>query len=387
MRRISIRERADWKAKAEAVGFSYHTQEDGSPYWDESACYEFTLRQVEDDIEKAASELENLCLDFVARAVGDEAVLESLGIPDFAWGAIRDSWKRGDRNLYGRFDFAYDGRSPPKLLEYNADTPTALFETGYFQWNWLEEQMAAGVLPRGADQFNSVHERLIEAFRNLRGGEPYFLHLTCMSGPEDDLGTIGYLAECASQAKLPTHIVMIEEIGLSPDGQFVDERDKPIKVLFKLYPWEWMLAEDFGKAVPASDTQFVEPIWKMILSNKGLLPHLHAIAPGHPNLLPAFFEEDPRAADLGPDHIRKPLHSREGANLKLVKAGRTLTTEGPYEGRAILQSLASLPAHDGRYPVIGAWVVASEPAGMLIREAEGPITTDTARFVPHYIAP
>jgi glutathionylspermidine synthase len=36
--------------------------------------------------------------------------------------------------LYGRFDLAYRGDGPPKLLEYNADTPTALFEAAVVQW-------------------------------------------------------------------------------------------------------------------------------------------------------------------------------------------------------------------------------------------------------------
>jgi glutathionylspermidine synthase len=388
MRRVALAERHDWRQQAEDVGFIYHTQPDGSPYWSESVAYEFSLPQIEQHIEQAAADLEALCLEFVASAVEDEAILKSLHIPAFAWDAIRDSWQRGDRNLYGRFDFAYDGRSPPKLLEYNADTPTALFETGYFQWKWLEDQIAAGVLPEGADQFNSVHERLIAAFKELRGGKPYTLHLSCMSQAQDDLGTIGYLADCASQAMISTRTVMIEQIGLNGQGLFVDEGDQPIEVLFKLYPWEWMLQEEFGKAVPRSTTQFVEPIWKTILSTKGLLPHLHARAPGHDNLLPAFFEGDAGAAALGTDYIRKPLHSREGANLKLMRAGTTVETGGPYNsGPAILQAAADMPVFDGCYPVIGAWMVASEPAGMLVREADGPITTDTARFVPHFIVP
>ena len=47
---------------------------------------------------------------------------------------IAASWKRRDASLYGRFDLRYDGQGPAKLLEYNADTPTSLFETAVFQW-------------------------------------------------------------------------------------------------------------------------------------------------------------------------------------------------------------------------------------------------------------
>lgn len=387
MRRVALPERADWKEKAEKVGFTYHHADD-RPYWDEGVAYAFTLGQIEQDIETAVVALEDMCLEFVERAVRDEAILSRLAIPELAWDMIAASWQRGDRNLYGRYDFAYDGASKPKLLEYNADTPTALFETGYFQWVWLEDMLASGKLPAGSDQFNSLHDKLVAGLKNMKGGMPYFLHLTCLAGVEDDLGTIGYLAECAAQAKLPHHIIMIEEIGQQGNGVFVDENGKPIDTLFKLYPWEWLLQDEFGKSIAKSKTQMIEPAWKMLLSNKGLMAFLHEKYPTHPNLLPAFFEDDPRASELQSAHVRKPLLSREGANITLVQGGVTTRTDGPYDsGPAIVQADAHMPSFDGAYPVVGAWIVASEPAGMCIREDDGSITTDKARFIPHYILP
>lgn len=387
MRRVSLRERPNWRAEAEAAGFTYHTGPQG-PYWDERAAYAFTLEEIERDIEAPVDALEQLCLAFVEKAVADEAILKSLAIPPFAWDAIAASWTRGDRNLYGRFDIAYDGRGPFKLLEYNADTPTALMETGWFQWSWLEEQMAAGLLPKGADQFNSVHDKLVAALRRIKGGAPYFLHLTCLSDAEEDMATVAYLAECAAQAKLPARILPIDQIGLDDQGRFVDENNKPIETLFKLYPWEWMLADPFGQMVPKCQTQFIEPLWKAVLSNKGLLPHLHAMEPGHPNLLPAYFAGDPAASALGDRYVRKPLLSREGANIERVEGVGHATTQGPYGGEGhIVQALADIPNLGGGYAIIGAWVVASEPAGMCLREDDGPVTTNLARFVPHYIEP
>ena len=64
--------------------------------------------------------------------------------------------------------------------------------------------------------------------------------------------------------------------------------------MFKLYPWEWLFREDFGASLAGSPTRWLEPPWKAILSNKGILPLLWAMFPRHPNLLPAFFEDDPR---------------------------------------------------------------------------------------------
>jgi glutathionylspermidine synthase len=385
MKRVALPPRADWKAKAEALGFTFHSP-DGAPYWDESAAFAFTLREIEEDIEAPSAELEELCLAFVGEAVTSETILTSLAIPREYWGEIYESWQRGDRNLYGRFDFAYDGKGPAKLLEYNADTPTALFETGVFQWQWLEEQLAAGVLRRGADQFNSLHEKLIEAFRGLRGGQPYPLHLTCLSDSDEDFGTIAYLEECAAAAGLSTAKLFIDEIGLrQADRAFLDLQGRPIEVLFKLYPWEWMLREEFGKAVPGTRTQFIEPIWKALLSNKALLPHLWRMAPGHPNLLPAYFPGSEQA-DLGAHFVEKPLFSREGSNIRLVSAGQATTTEGPYGAEGFIRQKAiTIPDFGGGHVILGSWMVASQPAGMLVREDASPITGNMARFLPHFI--
>jgi glutathionylspermidine synthase len=386
MRRIPQTIRPDWISKAESVGFDWHTL-NGVPYWDETAAYAFSLKQIEQDIEDPANQLEQMCLDFVAQAVVSEEILTSLKIPRAFWQLIYDSWMQGQRNLYGRFDFAYDGKNPAKLLEYNADTPTALYESAVFQWLWLEEKLKIGALPDGADQFNSLHERLIAAFKNLQQGKPYRLHLACAEDSAEDLGTITYLQDCARQAGLETRTLFMHEIGLDSKKRFLDLENRTIDVLFKLYPWEWMFEEDFGTAIPASNCTFIEPPWKMILSNKGLMVHLWRLHEGHPNLLPSFFADDARAESLKNHHVVKPLLSREGANVTLVKEGRTFEKgEGPYgkEG-TIIQQAVELPDFDGHHPVIGAWLVASEACGLGIREDTRLITGNTSRFIPHFI--
>lgn len=386
MRRLTLPERPDWRETADRMGFTFHTAE-GTPYWDESAAYAFSLTEIEEAIEAPSAELEGMCLAFVGEAISSEAILTSLGIPRDYWDAIHQSWQRGDRNLYGRFDFAYAGNGPAKLLEYNADTPTALFETGVFQWLWLEEQMARGVLPAGSDQYNSVHEKLVEAFRNLRGGPSYRLHLASARDSAEDRGTVAYLEECATAAGLSTQFLTMDEIGRARDGTFLDLANQAIDVLFKLYPWEWMFQEEFGHSVIGSRTQFVEPIWKAVLSTKALLPHLWRMYQGHPNLLPAYFAGQEQA-DLGTSYVEKPIHSREGANIRVIREGQAVSaTDGPYSGPLVRQKLVEIPDFGGGYPIVGAWMVASEPAGMLVREDRNPITGNLARFVPHVIEP
>jgi glutathionylspermidine synthase len=386
MQRVTLPERENWRAQAEHNGFSFHTA-GGEPYWDETVAWLFTLKEIEDDLEAPTLELEQMCLAFVGAAVGQDAILRQLDIPEAHWPLIRESWKRGDRNLYGRFDLAYDGTGPAKLLEYNADTPTSLFEAAVFQWTWLEEQVAGGVLPKGSDQFNSLHERLVKAFQNIRRGQHYLLHLAHVEESVEDAATVAYLADCARQAGLETAILPIEAIGVNADGQFTDMDNRLIQVLFKLYPWEWLFREDFARNLALARTQFIEPPWKALLSSKGLLPFLWEMAPNHANLLPCFFSDDPRAKGLG-DHVVKPLYSREGANITIRKVdAENESSGGPYGGRTVTQALAPLARYEGGHAIIGSWVVASEPAGIGIREGAGAITRDTARFVPHIIEP
>jgi glutathionylspermidine synthase len=384
MRRIATPERPHWRQRATELGFTFHSP-GGDAYWDESAYYAFSLAEIEDGIEAPTAALEKLCREAVDRVVRDDRLMARVGIPDTAFDLVRTSWQEGHPSLYGRFDFSHDGRGPAKLLEYNADTPTSLYEAGAFQWFWLEDQIAAGVLPAAADQFNSIHERLVARFGELAGQG--LLHLTCVAASPEDRGTIAYIDECARQGGFSTAFVDIGDIGLDRAGQFVDLQGRRILRLFKLYPWEWMLAEPFAAAIPGSGTGFLEPPWKVVLSSKGILPILWEMAPGHPNLLEAYFEDDPRAAKLAGACAVKPLYSREGANVELRAGGAVTDSDGgPYgDQRRIVQALAPLPVHAGNHAVVGSWIVAGEPAGLGMREDASAITKNTSRFVPHAI--
>jgi glutathionylspermidine synthase len=374
LQRLKTTPRADWRAHVEQdLGFAFHTI-DGAPYWDETACYRFTAAEI-DELETATGELEQLAIALVDRVVQQgEQAYERLRIPQAAWDAVEGSWKAGEKNLYGRMDLHFDGSGPPRLLEYNADTPTALFEAAVVQWDWLE------AISPGKDQFNSIHEKLIDTWRNFDIGRER-VYFAAVKGHLEDEGTVEYLRDTAVQAGLDTAPIAIEDIGWD-GGQFLDLENHPIRVLFKLYPWEWLVFEEFGVHLLSGAAKVIEPAWKMVLSNKAALALLWEMAPGHPNLLPASL--DPR--QLNGKVVRKPIYSREGANIQVLDTGEVVTeTGGGYGAEGyVYQAYAELPNFDGNYPVIGSWIVASQPAGIGMREDSTPITRDTSRFVPHF---
>ncbi|MBO8195129.1 glutathionylspermidine synthase family protein [Streptomyces oryzae] len=394
MERHTIAPRTDWQRTVEEQGCIYPLTRypDGSlrPYWDESAYYSFTLPEVE-ALEEVVEELHGMCLHAAAHIV-ETGRFADLGITGQALvDRVAESWRRRAElpSLYGRFDLCYDGSGgPAKLLEYNADTPTSLVEAASPQWFWMEERFP------GADQWNSLHERLVEVWKKqaalLPPGAPvHFVH-SARDELGEDLMTVAYLQETAEQAGLETVAIPVEEIGWDRlSGRFVDQRLKFIRACFKLYPWEWLASDRFGPHVletldnggGTGTTLWIEPAWKMLLSNKALLAILWELYPDHPNLLPAYLD-GPRELARTTGWAAKPLLGREGAGVTLHDPGAEPAVR---DEPCCYQALCPLPDFDGNRTVLGTWVVDGEAAGLGIRESAGPVTDEYARFLPHVI--
>jgi glutathionylspermidine synthase len=374
MLRQTIAPRPNWQQTVESQGLIYHTPE-GKPYWDESAFYSLSATEV-DALEAATNELHSMCLNAVQHVI-DRNRFNELHIPDFAAALIREAWEKEPPAIYGRFDLAFHGRDI-KLLEYNADTPTALLEAAVVQWYWLQD-----VFPK-SDQFNSIHERLIAKWKELDNYLSKPLYFAHMDNHEDDM-TATYMRDTAEQAGIKTADILIDDVGWNGSA-FTDVDEHPIHSCFKLYPWEWMLRDEFGPHLrEVKDlVNWIEPIWKMVLSNKGILPILWELYPGHKYLLKSYFGS---AREMS-NYARKPLLSREGANISLTTNTGELSSPGLYgEEGYIYQELAPIPSFSGMHPVIGSWVIDGESAGIGIRESDTLITTNLSRFVPHLFEP
>jgi glutathionylspermidine synthase len=401
-----MKARRNWRERADEAGYLAAVLDD-PPYWvealDEPFCGVLTMEEVEDVIEAATSELYDMSLqavDFVVNGASSERCFDALKIAPQYRNAIRRSWRRNDRSIYGRFDFAYSN-SQLKLLELNFDTPTSLYEASIMQWFWLEDLKTQKSVPQSSDQFNSLHERLIQSFQKAKV-ECNTIHLASVDDSAEDEDTVKYLQSCAMQAGLDARFIFMSDLGFDSLGRLVDLEGNVITQLFKLYPWEQIMYEDaevkkhFGRQIfsplaESSYTRFIEPTWKMILSNKAILPLLWQLFPGHKYLLETAFDDESVDAHWlrQSRHVRKPIFGREGGSVSIIdpeKPEETVEKESVYGAEGfILQAMHELPKYNDYHLVMGSWIVDGQPAGIGLRADQSPITGNTAIFVPHYI--
>jgi glutathionylspermidine synthase len=374
MNRINIEPRQNWVEKIKEQGFLFH---DLDNYYEEKAAYELSAAEV-DQIDIATAKIFEMCVKAVQHVI-DNNLWDRMFIPKEYAALITRSWNEDHCSFYGRFDLAFNKNGEIKLLEFNADTPTGLLEAAVIQWYWLQDYN------KSLDQFNSIHEKLVA---HMKACKPYFgdgrLYFSAIRDHVEDFMTVKYMEDCARQAGVNTEFIYIEDLSVDENGRFCTKMKSPIDNIFKLYPWEWMVHEEFGQYLdsPVNATMnWIEPPYKSILSNKMLLVILHELFPDSPYILPAVYNE-PR----GKDYVKKPVFSREGANITIVRdGGEVENTEGDYgEEGFVIQDYFELPDFDGNKPIIGSWVIGGESAGIGIREGTKLITNNTSKFIPHY---
>lgn len=373
MKRLPVTPRLGYREKIEALGFDFH-----GDYWREEAYYCFTVNEIA-RLEDATNEAYRMYCEAARFIIEDypEFMERILNIPSEVCERIRESWEADELSLYGRFDFMMDKEGIPKILEFNADTPTSLLEASVIQWQWKED-----VFP-GRDQYNSIHEGLVQSWKDIfpGGGE---IHFAGAMENNEDTGTLQYLASTAMEAGFSTRVLDMQALNLQ-DGRFYDPAGEPVHRCFKLYPWEWMVEESPDGCL--AGVAWLEPVWKLVMSNKAVLSMLYELFPDSPYVLPCYLSR-PQSGVF----CKKPVFSREGHNVSIVEIHnweehfRLAETEGDYDnGAYVYQGYVTPTVYGGRYPVIGSWVIGGEAAGIGIRENCMEVTDNLSEFVPHII--
>lgn len=396
-RHVNFGQRPDFEKRLDSIGMNYWRLPsfDGLqevPYWQEHVVYGFSETEV-DVIQNATQELHNMSVEMVSEMVrkGDYPSyfkLDSNSIP-----LIEQSWKRQDKSMYGRFDLAFGQDGSLKMFEYNGDTPVSILECSVAQWDHIQE------IPNIPSQdlriqYNMIDEELLN-FWNKQFPQGSLTHFAASAGfRHEDWGNLVYVMDTALRAGLNVKQLVMEDVGLTTDGRFVDLEDKEIFNCFKLYPWEWMTSETFGSSIVSSNTRWLEPAWKMLLSNKAMLVKLWEMFPNHPNLLPSF--NSSKTFKSG-KFAKKAIHGREGSNIFVSQfcSGEELTSIAPgshvvpeYDHWGYMyQSWHDVKQLDGFTPIIGSWIIGDKACGMSVREDKDVVTGHNAMFASHIFVP
>lgn len=382
----------------EGITYSVDGPEDPDHYWNEFASYNFSRLEVI-SLARQTEELHKMCLEAAHHLA--KGTYGTLGLGQQGFELARNSLVQSEFDLYGRMDLVYSGveGEPVKLLEYNADTPTGIIEAAVSQQTWLHA--------RGASEldWNDLGEALVNRWRELRRISKYdILHLAHVSDEIDpsgeDRNNTWLLAFTAQQAGWITKMIPVDEIIWDEEEERWEDADGlRIDNLFKLYPWEDLTADTnqgYDQLLFAHYPEihhWVEPAWKMFLSNKVLLAALWELFPGHPNLVEAY------VGSPGPmrNWVRKPIFGREGEGITIHAPDYGVMIEdtesffaGAPDSDFIYQEYLDIPNFPGtkqptNYPILGSWVVGGRSVGVAVRESTSRVTSWDARFVPHLV--
>ena len=376
----------------ESLGFVWHTDRDDSSYISDE------LVVISEEEAEAYYEATNTLYDMVVEAaeyVIENNLFHEIGIPFNLVEVIKESWENDVHwHLYGRFDLAggVDGK-PIKLLEFNADTPTALFETAIIQWamlkkNGLEE----------AHQFNALYEALVDNFKRLVTLEEdistfeerydgWNFLFTSVKGNSEEENTVRLLQHIATEAGFNTEFAYIDEIEFSPD-EGIFYQDKNYELWFKLIPWEDIALEESDLAMLLTNIIKIQkaiifnPAYTLLFQSKGLLKILWDLYPNHPLLLESSFEPL-----QGKKQVKKPVFGREGGSVAILDENgqESESIEGDYSNhKMVYQAYTELPSDTQGQSYQAGVFYAYEACGLGFRKG-GKILDNMSKFVGHIV--
>ena len=376
----------------ESLGFVWHTDSDESSYISDE------LLVLSEKEAEAYYEATNTLYDMVvevAEHVVENNLFHEIGIPFNLIEVIKESWENDVHwHLYGRFDLAggIDDK-PIKLLEFNADTPTALFETAIIQWAMLKQD---GL--EESSQFNALYEALIDNFKRLvtleedvsafeENYDDWDFLFTSIKGNSEEENTVRLLQYIATEAGYQTEFAYIDDIDFSPEEGIV-YKDKSYELWFKLIPWEDIALEESDLAmlltniIKSQKAIIFNPAYTLLFQSKGLLKILWDLYPDHPLLLETSFEPLE-----GQKQVKKPTFGREGGNVSIIdENGSELeSVKGDYDNHKMVYQAYTELATDSNGDSYQAGVFyVYEACGLGFRKG-GKILDNMSKFVGHLV--
>ncbi len=377
----------------ESLGFVWHTDSDETPYVSDKLVV-LTPQEAEAYYE-AGNTLYEMFIE-AAQHVIDNNLFHEIGIPFNLVELIKESWENDIHwHLYGRFDLAggIDGK-PIKLLEFNADTPTALFETAIVQWAMLKQNGMEETA-----QFNGVYEALLDNFKRLvtlsedvtgfeERYEGWKFLFASIRGNSEEENTVRLLQHIATEAGYETEFAYIDEVEFDEkEGIFFNGQQ--YELWFKLIPWEDIALEEPDLAMMLTNiiknqkAIIFNPAYTLLFQSKGLLAILWQLYPDHPLLLETSFEP------LGTERmVQKPVFGREGESVRILdEHGCFIEGEksGEYDShKMVFQEYVELPSDIEGSSYQAGLFYAYESCGVGFRKG-GKILDNMSKFVGHLV--
>ena len=376
----------------ESLGFVWHTDSDESPYISDEL---IVLSEAEAEAYYAATnELYDMVVE-AAEHVVENDLFHEIGIPFNLIDMIKESWENDVHwHLYGRFDLAggLDGK-PIKLLEFNADTPTALFETAIIQWAMLKKD---GL--EESSQFNALYEALVDNFKRLvtleedvsafeENYDGWDFLFTSVKGNSEEENTVRLLQHIATEAGYQTEFAYIDEIEFSAEEGII-YNDKNYELWFKLIPWEDIALEESDLAMILTNiiknqkAIIFNPAYTLLFQSKGLLKILWDLYPNHPLLLETSFEPLE-----GQKQVKKPIFGREGGSVSILdeEANALESVVGDYDNhKMVYQAYTELETDSQGDSYQAGVFYAYEACGLGFRKG-GKILDNMSKFVGHIV--
>ena len=379
-------------ADLDKIGFTWHTDSDGSKYVADELV-EVSHEEAE-AYYTAGNELYDMYVEAAEYVIENDLFFE-LGIPFNLIDTIKKSWENDVHwHIYGRFDLSggVDGK-PIKLIEFNADTPTSLFETAVLQWallkhNHMDEQQ----------QFNNVYQAIADNFRRLitLNDEPdkfdalydgWKILFSSVEGNDEEEMTTKLLQNIATDAGFVTGSEFLQQVKFDDEGIF-DADENNYEYWFKLYPWEDIGTDEpeFAMLLNTIMTNqkaiILNPAYTLLFQSKGMLKILYDLFPDSPYLLKTSFEP------IEGPYVEKRMFGREGANTRIVDASGTAIAEtsGPYGNyKPVYQEYTEfVKDHNGNSYQAGLFF-AYESCGLGFRRG-GKILDNMSKFVGHVLS-
>jgi len=375
------------------LGFTWHTDSDGSKYVSDE------LVEISADEAERFYEAGNELYDMFAEAA--EHVIENdlffdLGIPFNLVDSIKKSWENDVHwHVYGRFDLAggIDGK-PIKLIEFNADTPTSLFETALLQWALLKDNEMDE-----ESQFNNVYEAISNNFKRLitldedlelfdERYDGWKILFSSVAGNDEEEATTKLLQQMATDAGFNTSFEYLENVHFDENGIF-DANDNKYEYWFKLFPWEDIahdepeLATTLTNIMDNQEAIIINPAYTLLFQSKGIMKILCDLFPDSPYLLQTSYEPLE-----GIKQVEKCVFGREGANTKIIDANGDVVeqTDGPYDNyKKVYQEYVEYPKDVKGAKYQAGLFFAYESCGMSFRKGSE-IMDNMSKFVGHVIA-